>query len=140
LTAGLEFARGEAVISMDADLQHPPALLPQLLAQWQAGHDVVLTIRQEDGRLGFFKRFSSRMFYRVMGLVSNTDVRLAASDFRLLSRRALEAFLQLREQHRFVRGLVQWLGFRTAEVSFQPDARRAGQSKYTLRRMLRLAG
>jgi dolichol-phosphate mannosyltransferase len=140
LTAGLEFARGDAVISMDSDLQHPPAVLAQILERWQAGYDVVITIREEDDRLSFFKRFSSRMFYRIMGLVSNTDVRLAASDFRLLSRRALQAFLQLREQHRFVRGLVQWLGFRTAEVSFQPHARRAGQTKYTLRRMLRLAG
>jgi dolichol-phosphate mannosyltransferase len=140
LTAGLEFARGDAVISMDSDLQHPPAVLPDLLAQWQAGHEVVITIRQEDPQLSFFKRFTSRTFYLVMSLVSATDVRLAASDFRLLSRRALLAFLQLREQHRFVRGMVQWLGFPTAEVTFQPHARRAGQTKYTLKRMLRLAG
>jgi polyisoprenyl-phosphate glycosyltransferase len=140
LTAGLDHARGEAIISMDADLQHPPGVIPQLLERWQAGCDVVITVRQEDRQLSFFKRFTSRTFYRVMGLVSTTEVRLAASDFRLLSRKAVQAFLQLREQHRFVRGMVQWLGFRTAEVVFQPHARRAGQSKYTLKRMLRLAG
>jgi dolichol-phosphate mannosyltransferase len=140
LTAGLEFARGAAVISMDSDLQHPPAVLPLLLERWQAGHDIVVTVREEDPQLGWFKRFTSRTFYRVLGLVSTTEVREAASDFRLLSRKALGAFLRLREQHRFVRGLVQWLGFRTAEIPFHPHARRAGRSKYTLRRMLRLAG
>jgi glycosyltransferase involved in cell wall biosynthesis len=140
LTAGLEFARGDAVISMDADLQHPPAVLPQLLERWQAGHEVVITIRQEDQQLSFFKRFTSRTFYQVMSLISATDVRLAASDFRLLSRKALMAFLQMREQSRFVRGMVQWLGFPTAEIAFQPHARRAGQTKYTLKRMLHLAG
>jgi dolichol-phosphate mannosyltransferase len=140
LTAGLEHATGDAVISMDSDLQHPPAVLPLLLAEWQNGHDVVITLRQEDPQLSPFKRWSSRIFYKAMGLVSTTEVRLAAADFRLMSRSAVQAFLQLREQHRFVRGMVQWLGFRTAEVGFMPDQRRAGQSKYNLQRMLRLAG
>jgi dolichol-phosphate mannosyltransferase len=140
LTAGLEHARGEAVISMDSDLQHPPRVLPLLLRKWQEGHDVVITIREDDRRLGLFKRLTSAAFYRLMSLFSDTDIRLAASDFRLLSRKALQALVQLREHHRFVRGLVQWLGFRSAEIVFTPDERRAGQSKYNLRRMLRLAG
>ncbi len=88
LTAGLEHARGDAVISMDSDLQHPVAVLPQLLASWRAGHDVVITIRADDERLGLFKRWTSRAFYRLMALLSDTDIRLASSDFRLLSRRA----------------------------------------------------
>ena len=140
LTAGLEHAHGDAAISMDSDLQHPPPVIPLLLDRWRAGYDVVITIRQEDRQLSFFKRFSSRMFYKAMGMVSTTEVRLAAADFRLLSRSAVQAFLQLREQHRFVRGMVQWLGFPTTEVTFKPDQRRAGQSKYNLQRMLRLAG
>ncbi len=140
LTAGLEHARGHAVISMDSDLQHPPRVLPLLLEKWREGHDVVITIRGDDLRLSRFKRFTSGAFYRLMGLVSDIDIRMAASDFRLLSRRALDALLQMREQHRFLRGMVQWLGFRPAEIAFQPDARKAGQSKYTFRRMLRLAG
>jgi dolichol-phosphate mannosyltransferase len=140
LTAGLEHARGEAVISMDSDLQHPPHVLPQLIQTWQQGYDIVITIRADDQRLSVFKRCTSAAFYRLMSLLSDTDIRLAASDFRLLSRRALHALLQLREQHRFLRGMVQWLGFRSAEVPFTPDKRKAGQSKYTLRRMLRLAG
>jgi dolichol-phosphate mannosyltransferase len=140
LTAGLEHARGDAVISMDSDLQHPPHVLAELLRSWRQGHDVVITIRADDQRLSLFKRCTSSAFYRLMSLLSDTDIRLAASDFRLLSRRAVQALVQLREQHRFLRGMVQWLGFRSAEVVFTPDERRAGQSKYTLRRMLRLAG
>jgi dolichol-phosphate mannosyltransferase len=140
LTAGLEHARGEAVISMDSDLQHPPRVLPQILATWQAGHDVVITIRADDQRLSLFKRATSKAFYRLMSLLSDTDIRMAASDFRLLSRRALRALLQMREQHRFLRGMVQWLGFRPAEIAYTPDERKAGRSKYTFRRMAHLAG
>jgi dolichol-phosphate mannosyltransferase len=140
LTAGLEHASGDLVITMDADLQHPPAVIPLLLDRWRQGHDVVLTIRQEDRRLSLGKRLTSRTFYKVMGWLSDTDIRPAGSDFRLMTRKAVNGLLQLREQHRFLRGMVQWLGFSTAEVVFQPDIRKAGQSKYTLRRMLRLAG
>jgi polyisoprenyl-phosphate glycosyltransferase len=140
LTAGLEFARGDAVISMDSDLQHPPGVVPDLLAKWQAGHDVVITIRAEDPGLSLFKRASSRLFYRAMAMVGAAEVRAAAADFRLLSRPALDAFLKLRERHRFVRSMIQWLGFPAAEILFKPDRRRAGKTKYTLRKMLRLAG
>jgi polyisoprenyl-phosphate glycosyltransferase len=140
LTAGLEHARGDVVISMDSDLQHPPAVLPLLLDKWREGFDVVITVREDDRRLSLFKRFTSNAFYRLMSLFSDTDIRLAASDFRLLSRKALDGLLQMREQHRFLRGMVQWLGFRSAEIVFTPDERRAGQSKYTLGRMVRLAG
>jgi polyisoprenyl-phosphate glycosyltransferase len=140
LTAGLEHARGDAVISMDSDLQHPPRVLPRLLELWHSGHDVVITIREQDTQLHWFKRASSRLFYRTMALAGAAEARPAAADFRLLSKPALQAFLQLRERHRFIRGMVQWLGFSAAEVSFHPDARRAGTTKYTLPRMLRLAG
>ncbi len=140
LTAGLDHSSGDVVISLDSDLQHPPELIPVLLAKWREGHDVVLTIRQEDKRLGLGKRLTSRLFYRVLRLLSETDIRPAGSDFRLLSRKAVNALKQLRERHRFLRGLVQWLGLPTAEVPFTPQDRKAGQSKYTWRRMLRLAG
>jgi dolichol-phosphate mannosyltransferase len=140
LTAGLEHARGDAVVTMDSDLQHPPELLPALVQKWQEGFEVVLTIREEDRRLGFVKRFTSKFFYRVMGWLSSTDIRMAAADYRLMSRRALDALLRLRETHRFLRGMVQWLGFPAAEVPFRPGGRRAGVSKYGLLRMLNLAG
>jgi polyisoprenyl-phosphate glycosyltransferase len=139
LTAGLEHARGDAVVSLDSDLQHPPGLIPTLVQKWQEGHDIILTIRADDPRLGWFKRVSSTVFYRLLRRWSNLEVRAAASDFRLLSRRALDELLRLRESHRYLRGMVQWLGFAVAEVPFQPDERRAGVSKYTLRRMVRLA-
>lgn len=139
LTAGIEMARGDAVISLDSDLQHPPRMIPELVRIWREGVDVVHTIRADDLRLSWFKRTSSRLFYRVLGWCSDLDVRAGASDFRLLSRRAVDAALRLRESHRYMRGMVQWLGFRSAEVHFEPDARGAGVSKYTLRRLLGLA-
>ena len=139
LTAGLEHAGGDAVIMMDSDLQHPPALIPELLTKWKDGFDVVLTIRQDDPTLGLFKRWSSKCFYRLLALASDTEIRMSAADYRLMSRRALDSLLELKETHRFLRGMVQWLGFPSAEVSFRPVSRQAGVSKYTLKRMANLA-
>jgi dolichol-phosphate mannosyltransferase len=139
LTAGMEHARGDAVVTLDTDLQHPPSLIPTLVAHWRDGHDVVLTLRADDRRLGLFKRVTSGGFYRLLRRWSDVDVRTAASDFRLLSRKAVDGLLELHESHRYLRGMVQWLGFRIAEVPFKPDARRCGVSKYTLGKMLRLA-
>jgi len=136
LTAGLEAARGDAVVSLDSDLQHPPALIPALLARWRAGCDVVVTVREEDPSLGWFKRLSSRWYYALLSRFSEAPIRPAAADFRLVSRRALDALLRLREAHRFLRGMVEWLGFPAAEVRFAPDPRVAGVSKFTLRRLL----
>jgi dolichol-phosphate mannosyltransferase len=139
LTAGMEYARGDVLITLDSDLQHPPAVIPQLLARWREGHDVVLTLREDDPRLGLFKRMTSRAFNRVMRWLSETEVRAAASDYRLLTRKVVSALLQLHETHRFLRGMVNWLGFRTATVAFFPDLRGGGVTKYTLRRMTGLA-
>ncbi len=139
LTAGMERARGEVAITLDSDLQHPPNLIPALLEQWRKGHDVVLTFREDDPRLSYFKRLSSRAFNAVMHWLSDTPVSSAASDYRLLSRKAVDGLLRLHEKHRFLRGMVNWLGYRTATVSFYPASRGAGATKYTLRRMLALA-
>ncbi len=140
LTAGLEVADGDAVVTMDSDLQHPPALIPRLLEEWRQGHDVVLTIRAEDKRLAVGKRLTSKLFYSIMGRLSETDVRPARSAYRLLSRKVVAVLARMRERQRFLRGLVQWLGFSVAEVPFQPDSRKAGESKYSFRSLLRLAG
>jgi dolichol-phosphate mannosyltransferase len=140
LTAGLEHARGDVVISLDSDLQHPPDMIPLLLARWREGFDVVLTERIDGPDVGWFKRFTSRHFYRLLQRVSDTEVRPACADFRLLSRPAVDALLQLRETHRYLRGMVNWIGFRVASVPYQVAPRAAGVSHYTLRRMLRLAG
>lgn len=139
LTAGLEHARGDVVVSMDTDLQHPPAVIRELLNGWRAGNDVVITLRQDGHRPGLFKKLTSRLFYVVMRYCSGMDVRPAAADFRLVSRRALEVLLRMPERHRFLRAMVHWLGLPTAEVSFVAPPRFAGQSRYTLVRMLRLA-
>jgi dolichol-phosphate mannosyltransferase len=139
LTAGLEHAQGEVILMMDSDLQHPPALIPTLLEKWGQGYEIVLTIREDDPGLGLFKRLSSRLFYQVMGWLSDTEIRFSAADFRLMSRRAVHSLLELRETHRFLRGMVQWLGFPTVEVPFKPISRKAGLSKYTLRRMMNFA-
>jgi polyisoprenyl-phosphate glycosyltransferase len=139
LTAGLEHATGEVVVSMDSDLQHPPALVPALLERWKQGYDVVLTERVDSSDLTWFKRVTSRGFYWVLSRISEIEAHPAASDFRLLSRPALDALLSLRESHRYLRGMVNWVGFRMTKVPFQAAPRAAGRSSYTLRRMVRLA-
>lgn len=139
LTAGLEAARGDLVLSMDSDLQHPPALIPALLEQWQAGHDVVITIRDDSQSPNRMEHFLSRWFYAVMGCLSTTEIRPAAADFRLMSRPAVDALLRMADRDRFLRGMVQWLGFPAAEVHYVPAPRGAGHSKYSFSRKLRLA-
>jgi dolichol-phosphate mannosyltransferase len=138
LTAGLEHAEGDIVITMDSDLQHPPEVIPQLLDEWKQGADVVITIRADDPTLAWSKRFGSRLFYRLMHWMSGTEVRPSAADFRLMTRPAVAALLRMKESHRFIRGMVQWLGFACREVHFAPRQRVAGRSKYTLRKQLTL--
>src|SRR5262245_32305865 len=139
LTAGLEHARGDVVVWMDSDLQHPPVILRELIRQWREGHDVVITLRRDHRSLGAFKKLTSRVFYWAMRWCSGMDVRPAAADFRLLSRRALDVLLRMPERHRFLRGMVHWLGFPTAEDPFTAPPRFAGRSKFTVVRMIRLA-
>jgi glycosyltransferase involved in cell wall biosynthesis len=139
LTAGLDASRGEAVVTMDADLQHPPAVIPALLAAWREGAEVVLTERRDRDRTPFLKRLTSAAFYRLLSRVSKIDIRPGASDFRLLDRRVVRAFGRVRETHRLLRGLVLWSGFRQATVPFEVGERAAGTSKYDVRRMMNLA-
>ena len=140
LFAGLEHARGSAVISMDGDLQHPPELIAKLIEEWRGGAEVVQTIRRTPADNSVLKRSTSRWYYRVLSQLAQIQVTPGAADFRLLSRPALEAFLTCRERRRFNRGLVQWIGFDCVEVPYDADPRVAGRSKYSLRQMLRLAG
>jgi dolichol-phosphate mannosyltransferase len=139
LTAGLEYARGDVVISMDSDLQHPPSLIPQLIAGWKAGNDIVVTIREYHRSISLFKRMTSKVFSFAMRYCSGMEIRPSASDFRLLSRKALDALIRMPERLRFLRGMVHWLGFSSAEVEFVAPPRFAGESKFTLVRMIRLA-
>lgn len=139
VTAGLEHASGDIVVSLDTDLQHPPALIPVLIDEWRKGHDLVLTEREYPPATGWFKRVSSAWFYRVMGRLSTVPVKPAASDFRLMSRPAVDALLRMRESHRFLRGMVGWLGFKVASVPFRAAERAAGHSRFTFRSLMRLA-
>lgn len=139
LLAGLEHARGDAVISMDADLQHPPALLPEMVAAWRAGAAVVETIRDDTEAASWRKRVSSRLFYRLLNFLSDTPVTPSAADFRLLERAALDDLLRLRDQRLFLRGMVAWLGYPHASLHYTAAPRTAGRSSYTLRRMISFA-
>ena len=139
LTAGLDAARGAAVVCMDGDLQHPPEVLPELLAKWREGYDVVQTVRTDTAGVGPLKRLTSALFYRLINWLSDTPIEPNAADFRLLSREALDALLQCRERDRFVRGLVSWVGFRRTEVPFIAAERHSGSTKYSVAKMFRLA-
>jgi glycosyltransferase involved in cell wall biosynthesis len=139
LLAGMEQARGEVVITLDSDLQHPPALIPALLQKWREGFEVVLTTKEEDKTLGLLKRVTSKVFYKWMGKFTKLHFADAIADYCLLTRPALDGLLRMREGHRLMRGLVQWLGFKTAKVQFLPKERPAGQTKYNLFRLAALA-
>jgi len=139
LTAGLEHARGACVVSLDADLQHPPSLLPALLAAWEGGADVVDARRRETEGIGWFKRATSDLFYRIVPVLTGLPIGQGGSDFRLLDRRVVDVLIRLPEKRRFYRGLVPWLGFARSTIDFEAGARFAGRTKYSLRKMLRLA-
>jgi len=137
--AGLRHTVGDAVVIMDADLQDPPELIPQLLARWRDGFDVVYAVRAKREGETIFKRFSAAAFYRLLRAITQVDIPVDTGDFRLMSRKAVDAFNALEERHRFTRGLVTWLGFRQVGLPYLRAARHAGESKYPLRKMWRLA-
>lgn len=139
LLAGLAAARGRAVISMDSDLQHPPRLIPEMLAAWREGNRIVNTRRLDRGVTGPVKRATSSLYYRIFSYLSEVELQDGSSDFRLLDRSVLNALLSLGHSDIFIRGAVQMLGFRTTTLPFHVQERFAGASKFTLRKMLRLA-
>ena len=130
MAAGLDHVRGDAVVVIDADLQDPPELIPRLLEQWRAGYDnVYARRRQRDGET-WLKKASAAWFYKLIGRLSRVDIPRDTGDFRLLSRRAVEALRQLREQHRFMKGLFAWIGYPSIAVEYDRDPRLAGQTKF----------
>jgi dolichol-phosphate mannosyltransferase len=140
LAAGLRYARGDAVVTLDGDLQHPPERVPELLAAWRAGSDVVHTVRRlPPGVQRSLKERGGRAFYRVMNAVARVPVVSAGADFRLLDRRVVDAFNTLEEHFVFLRGLIPWFGFRESSLEYEVAPRFAGRSKYRLTPMLRLA-
>ena len=139
VTAGLDYARGDAVVVMDADLQDPPELLGDMIERYREGFDVVSAQRISRKGDGIFKRTTAALFYRMMCKLVDDRLTEDVGDFRLLSRGAVMALRQFRESHRFLRGLIAWLGLNEAIVPFHREARAAGESKYPLLKMLRLA-
>ncbi len=139
VSAGLDYASGDAVIVMDADLQDPPEVVGELLARWRQGYDVVFAVRARRKGDGIFKRGTAALFYRVFRRITAVSAPLDAGDFRLMSRRAVDALRMCRERNRFVRGLAGWVGFRQVTVSYERDPRHAGETTYSVARMIRFA-
>lgn len=139
ITAGMDHARGDAVVIIDSDLQDPPEVIPDLIAKWREGYEVVYAVRAEREGETWFKLFTARLFYRIIQSLTDVVIPMEAGDFRLLDRNALEALKRMRERHRFVRAMVSWIGFRQIGVPYKRHARTAGETKYPFRKMFRLA-
>ncbi|MBH5368321.1 glycosyltransferase family 2 protein [Bradyrhizobium glycinis] len=139
ITAGMDAAQGDAIIVMDADLQDPPEVIEQLIGKWKEGNDVVHARRLSREGESRFKRATAHLFYRLLGKMSSVGIPADVGDFRLIDRKVLDALRQMPEQDRFVRGMIAWLGFRQAEVAFHRLERAAGETKYPLFKMVRLA-
>ena len=139
ITAGMDFARGEAVVVIDADLQDPPEVILDLVAEWQRGAELVLAVRAARRGETWFKRITAALFYRLIDRLTDLHIPKDSGDFRLMDRKVVDALQQVREHHRFMRGLSVWVGFKRAEVEYVREERFAGRSKYPLRSMLRFA-
>jgi polyisoprenyl-phosphate glycosyltransferase len=139
LTAGLDHARGNPVVTLDGDLQDPPELIPDMVDQWRAGNDVVYAVRRRRAGETTFKRRTASLFYRLFGRLGDVALEPESGDFRLLDRRPLEALLAMRERSRFLRGMTVWVGYRQFAIPYERDPRYAGETKYTLTRMLRFS-
>jgi dolichol-phosphate mannosyltransferase len=139
VTAGLDTCRGQAVIIMDADLQDPPEVIPQLIEKWREGYEVVYAVRAEREGETWFKKMTAAFFYRLINRITDVEIPLDTGDFRLMDRQVIDALTSMREKHRFPRAMVAWVGFRQTGVPYPRAARFAGETKYPFRKMLRLA-
>jgi polyisoprenyl-phosphate glycosyltransferase len=139
LTAGLDHARGSAVVMLDADLQDPPELIPRMLDHWRGGCDVVYAVRERREGESRFKLSTAKWFYKLFDKLAQVELEHNSGDFRLLDRRPLDALLAMRERNRFLRGMTVWVGYTQAAVSYRRDPRYAGETKYTLSKMLKFS-
>ena len=139
LTCGLDHAKGDAVITMDGDLQHPPEIIPKLLQLWEEGYQIVQTVRESTADASLFKNFTSAVYYKIINTVSEVHITPGGSDFRLMDKSAVQAFCLYRERARFLRGMINNLGFKYTVVEFVAPPRFAGTSKYNFRKMLHFA-
>lgn len=139
ITAGLDYSRGEAIVIMDADLQDPPEVIPDLIAKWREGFEVVYAIRESREGETWFKKATAAFFYRLINRITDVNIPLDTGDFRLLDRAVADTLNSMREQHRFPRGMAAWVGFRQIGVPYSRAARYAGETKYPFKKMIRLA-
>jgi polyisoprenyl-phosphate glycosyltransferase len=138
-TAGIEIAAGDAIVLMDGDLQDPPELIEAFVRQWRQGYDVVYAVRRARPGESRFKLITARAFYRIIKRLTKISIPLDAGDFRLMSRRVVEALRRSPERHRFLRGMVSWVGFNQTAIEYDRDVRHAGSTKYPLPKMIRFA-
>ncbi|MGH2581576.1 MAG: glycosyltransferase family 2 protein [Anaerolineales bacterium] len=139
VTAGMDYARGQAVILIDADLQDPPEVIPELIANWRDGYEVVYAVRRQRKGESFFKRATATAFYRLINRITDVPIPLDTGDFRLIDRRVVDVLNEMREHHRFLRGMSAWVGFRQVGVPYDRAPRFAGETHYTIPKMIRLA-
>lgn len=139
VTAGLDYSRGDAVVIMDSDLQDPPEVIPELFAKWMEGFEVVFAIRKEREGESWFKLFTASLFYRLIYRITDVNIPVDTGDFRLLDRKVVDVMNEMRERHRFLRGMSVWVGFHQTGVTYKRAARFAGETKYPLKKMVRFA-
>lgn len=139
VTAGMDYAQGKAIILIDADLQDPPSLFLEMIAKWKEGYDVVYAVRAERTGESWFKLTTAKLFYRLIYRITDVDIPLDTGDFRLMDRKVVVAMKQMKERHRFIRGMTSWVGFKQTGVTYIRQERFAGETKYPLRRMVKFA-
>ncbi len=139
ITAGMDCSAGQAVVVIDADLQDPPEVIPQMLAKWREGYDVVYGQRIKREGETFFKKFTAKLFYRALRSMTEVDIPVDTGDFRLIDRKVCDALKQVSERNRYIRGIISWLGFKSTPVEFVREKRFAGTTKYPLKKMVKFA-
>lgn len=139
IIAGLDFCKGDCAIMMDADLQHPPELIPEMISLWKDGFEIVNTIRDETSSETFFKKLTSRGFYKLINMISKTKIEAGSADFRLLDRKVIESFKEIGEYSIFIRGMINWMGFNSTQIHYSSSERFSGASKYSIRKMISFA-
>jgi dolichol-phosphate mannosyltransferase len=139
VTAGLDYSRGDAVVIIDSDLQDPPEVILDMIVKWKEGYEVVYAVRAEREGESWFKLFTANLFYRLITSITDVKIPLDAGDFRLIDRKVVNVLNQMREKHRFLRGMSSWVGFRQTGVPYRRAARQVGETKYPFRKMFRLA-
>lgn len=139
LKAGYDFSTGDCVISLDSDLQHPPEIIDNMIEKWQQGFQVVYAVRNNFKSLGFFKRCTSKLFYKIINGISDIEMTYNAADFRLVDREVVNAIKEFKENYLYIRGIVSWIGFKQTTIEYKQEKRFSGESKYSLKKMIKFA-